>query len=300
LRKDYQNLEFDMHVPVLLKEVLKYLEPKANQNFIDATVGDGGHAKEILKLTTPFGMFMAIDRDADSIIRARADLEKFGKRVLFINDSFGNILNIVQKNKIRSVSGILFDFGMSSSQLENSGRGFSFQKDEILDMRYDVKTPITAEDIINNYGETELAEIFKKWGEEPKARLIAKAIVTERKKKRIKTTGELVKIIVSKKRFGRIHPATLIFQALRIEVNQELSEIEKMLKAIPEILDKDGRAAFISFHSLEDRMIKNWARNLNKKNLIEIITKHPITASAEELKNNPRSRSAKLRIIKMA
>jgi len=245
-------------------------------------------------------MFMAIDRDADSIIRARADLEKFGKRVLFINDSFGNILNIVQKNKIRSVSGILFDFGMSSSQLENSGRGFSFQKDEILDMRYDVKTPITAEDIINNYGETELAEIFKKWGEEPKARLIAKAIVTERKKKRIKTTGELVKIIVSKKRFGRIHPATLIFQALRIEVNQELSEIEKMLKAIPEILDKDGRAAFISFHSLEDRMIKNWARNLNKKNLIEIITKHPITASAEELKNNPRSRSAKLRIIKMA
>jgi len=145
-----------------------------------------------------------------------------------------------------------------------------------------------------------VSEIFKKWGEEPKARLIAKAIVTERKKKRIKTTGELVKIIVSKKRFGRIHPATLIFQALRIEVNQELSEIEKMLKAIPEILDKDGRAAFISFHSLEDRMIKNWARNLNKKNLIEIITKHPITASAEELKNNPRSRSAKLRIIKMA
>ena len=289
-----------MHVPVLIKEVLEYLDLKQNQNFIDATVGDGGHAAAILEKTSPNGKLLAIDRDSGSIIRARSKLEEFGNRVLFINDSFGNLEKIAKENNFGPVNCILFDFGMSSSQLENSGRGFSFQNDEILDMRYDVKTPITAEDIVNEYGERELAEIFKKWGEEPKARLIAKAIVTERKKKRIKTTGELVKIIVSKKRFGRIHPATLIFQALRIEVNQELSEIEKMLKAIPEILDKDGRAAFISFHSLEDRMIKNWARNLNKKNLIEIITKHPITASAEELKNNPRSRSAKLRIIKMA
>ncbi|MBI2634950.1 MAG: 16S rRNA (cytosine(1402)-N(4))-methyltransferase RsmH [Parcubacteria group bacterium] len=308
-----------MHTPVLLKEVLEYLNPKPNQNFIDATVGDGGHAKEILKLTAPFGMFLAIDRDIDSIIRARANIEKFGKRVLFINDSFGNLGKIVKDAGISQVCGILFDFGMSSSQLENSGRGFSFKKDEILDMRFDAKNPLTAEDIINNYGELELLEIFKKWGEEPKARLIAKAIVTERKRKRIKTTGELVKIVESvKRRAGKIHPATLIFQALRIEVNEEFSEIEKALSAVPNVIKHDGRAAFISFHSLEDRIIKNWIKkcaknpppledkqNLNTKGEIfqgwgiKILNKKPIVASAEELKNNPRSRSAKLRTIKI-
>lgn len=303
-----------MHVPVLLKEVLEYLELKPNQNFIDATVGDGGHAKEILKLTAPHGIFLAIDRDADSIIRARANLEKFGKRVLFINDSFGNLLGIIRKNKIKSVSGTLFDFGMSSSQLENSGRGFSFGKDEILDMRYDVKNPITVEDIVNNYSETELAEIFKKWGEEPKAKIVARGIVASRKQKRIKTTGELA-VIIGKivKRRGHLHPATKIFQALRIEVNQELSEIEKALKMVPEILNKGGRAAFISFHSLEDRMIKNWARDLEKQGVVKILNNSdallgrspdrkrrgkPITASIEELKNNSRSRSAKLRVVK--
>ena len=292
------NLEFNMHVPVLLKEVLEYFNPKPNQSFIDATVGDGGHAKEILKLTAPYGMFLAIDRDADSIIRARANLEKFGKRVLFINDSFSNLRKIVKNAGIDQICGILFDFGMSSSQLENSGRGFSFQKDETLDMRFDTKNPLMAEDIINSYDESELLKIFKKWSEEPKARLIAQAIITERKKKRIKTTGELVKIIKSvKKRFGKIHPATLIFQALRIEINEEFSEIEKAISAIPDIIKHGGRAAFISFHSLEDRLIKNWAKDLSKKNIIKILNKKPLTASAEELKVNPKSRSAKLRVI---
>lgn len=287
-----------MHRPVLLKEVLEYLNPKPNQNFIDATVGDGGHAKEILKLTAPYGVFLAIDRDADSIIRARADLEKFGKRVLFINDSFGNLASIVKENNFGFADGILFDFGMSSSQLENSGRGFSFQKNEILDMRFDIKSPLTAEDIINSYGESELLEIFKKWGEEPKARLIVKSIIIERKKKRIKTTGELVKIIEAvKKHAGKIHPATLIFQALRIEVNEELSEIEKALSAVSDVIKCGSRAAFISFHSLEDRLIKNWSRDLNKKRIIKILNKKPITASTEELKSNPRSRSAKLRVV---
>ncbi len=308
-----------MHISVLLNEVLEYLDPQPNQNFIDATVGDGGHAKAILEKTAPNGILIAIDRDPDSIVRAKNNLKEFEKRVIFINDSFGNILEIIEESGTRPIKGILLDLGMSTSQLENSGRGFSFQKDEILDMRCDAKIPITAEDILNNYSEIELFEIFKKLGEEPKSKIIARTIVNARKKKRIRTTKELVEIIkkVSRRR-GKLHPATLIFQALRIEVNQELTEIEKALVDIPKVLPSGGRAAFISFHSLEDRMVKKWARELSKKNPpplledkpysknrsaifqgwgIKILNKKPLTASAEELKANPKSRSAKLRVI---
>ena len=308
-----------MHIPVLLKEVIQYLNPKPNQNFIDATVGDGGHAAAILEKTSPKGKLLAIDRDLNSIIRAKNNLAEFENRVLFINDSFGNLEKIVRANNFGLSDGILFDFGMSTSQLENSGKGFTFTKDEILDMRYDVKMSITAEDIVNEYSDEKLEEIFKKWGEEPKARLVAREIVKSRKDKRIKTTKELVKIVERViRRHGKLHSATLIFQALRIEVNQELVEIEKALKIIPKILNKNGKAAFISFHSLEDRLIKNWARDLNKKSPqsladkqvssakgkirqgwgIKIITKKPVTASDEELKINRRSRSAKLRVVK--
>lgn len=284
------------HVPVLLKEVLEYLDPQPNQNFIDATVGDGGHATAILERIAPRGKLLAIDRDPDSIIRARVNLEKFGKRALFINDSFGNLEKIVKEINFGRADGIMFDFGMSSSQLEDSGRGFSFQKDEILDMRYDAKTPITAEDIVNNYGREELEEIFRKWGEEPKAKIIARKIIESRRSKRIKTTRELAGIVEQVvRRHGRIHPATLVFQALRIEVNQELEEIKKALGVIPEILTKGGRTAFISFHSLEDRLIKNWGKGLGKEEKIKILNKKPITPSIEEIKINPRSRSAKLR-----
>jgi len=288
-----------MHQPVLLKEVLEYLNPKPNQNFIDATVGDGGHAGAILEKTGPNGKLVAIDRDSESITRAKSNLSMFGGRVTFINDSFGNISEIVKNSKIRLISGILFDFGMSSSQLENSGRGFSFQKDEILDMRFNAKTPVTAEDIVNEYSEKELAEIFKKLGEEPYALKIAAAIIDARRKNRIKTTKELVRIIekVARRR-GRLHPATLIFQALRIEVNGELKEIEYALNVIPEILNKNGRAAFVSFHSLEDRLIKNWSKDSKRQGIIEILSEKPITASLEEIKINPRSRSAKLRAVK--
>ena len=287
-----------MHVPVLIKEVLEYLDLKPNQNFIDATVGDGGHAAAILEKTSPNGKLLAIDRDSGSIIRARSKLEEFGNRVLFLNDSFGNLEKIARENDFGLANGILFDFGMSSSQLENSGRGFTFAKDEILDMRYDNKTPITAEDVVNGYSEKELAEIFKRFGEEPYAIKIARAIIQNCRKERIKTTGELVKIIDKTiRRRGRLHPSTLVFQALRIEVNQELAEIEKALKIVPEILKKGSRAAFISFHSLEDRLIKNWSRDLDKLGEIKILNKKPIIASAEELKINPRSRSAKLRIV---
>lgn len=286
------------HIPVLTKEVLEYLYPKANQNFIDATVGDGGHASAILEKTMPNGKLIAVDRDPASVARAKSNLSKFGNRVLYINDSFGNLSEIVKNSKIEPISGILFDFGMSSSQLQNSGRGFSFQKDEILDMRYNPRNSVTAEDIVNEYSENKLAEVFKKWGEEPRALKIAAAIVEVRKKNRIKTTQELVRIIekVARRR-DRLHPATLIFQALRIEVNGEIREIERALEVVPKILNKNSRAAFISFHSLEDRLIKNWSRDLSKKRIIKILNRKPITTSTEELKINSRSRSAKLRIF---
>ena len=296
------------HIPVLLNEVLKYLNPQPNQNFVDATIGDGGHGKAILEKTAPKGKLVTIDRDVDSIIRAKSNLKEFENRVLFVNDSFGNILKIVEESGLNRIAGILFDFGMSTSQLLNSGRGFSFQKNEILNMRYDAKIPITAEDILNNYSETELFEIFKKLGEEPKSRIIAHAVINARKKKRIRTTKELVEIIERfLRRRGKLpargearhrrHPATLIFQALRIEVNSELTEIERALTDIPKVLSSGGKAAFISFHSLEDRLIKSWAKDLSKKNIIEILNKKPLSASAEELKDNPKSRSAKLRVI---
>ncbi|MEK7578591.1 MAG: 16S rRNA (cytosine(1402)-N(4))-methyltransferase RsmH [Patescibacteria group bacterium] len=286
------------HIPVLLNEVLEYLNPQSNQNFIDATVGDGGHARAILERSAPDGRLIAIDRDVNSIIRAKSNLKEFENKVLFINDSFGNILKIVEASGFSQIAGVLFDFGMSTNQLLNSGKGFSFQKDEILDMRYDAKSPITAEDILNSYSELKLLEIFKKLGEEPKSKIIARGIVDSRKKEKIKTTRQLVGIIEKVlKRRGKLHPATLIFQALRIEVNQELMEIEKALADIPKFLPRGGRAAFISFHSLEDRLIKNWAKDLSKKNIIKILNKKPLIASAEELKVNPKSRSAKLRVI---
>ena len=286
------------HIPVLLNAVLEYFNPQPNQNFIDATVGDGGHAKAILEKTAPNGKLIAIDRDIESIIRAKSNLRDFGNRVLFTNDSFGNILKIAEENGINNIGGILFDFGMSTNQLENSGRGFSFQKDEILDMRFDSNNPLTAEDVVNDYSETRLADIFKKYGEETKAKKIAKTIAAARRMKRIKTTKELVEIIEKvSRRHGKLHPATLIFQALRIEVNQELAEIERTLADILKVLAKGGKAAFISFHSLEDRLIKNWSRDLHRKNIIKILNKKPIMAFDEEININPKSRSAKLRVI---
>ncbi|MDP2638919.1 MAG: 16S rRNA (cytosine(1402)-N(4))-methyltransferase RsmH [Candidatus Azambacteria bacterium] len=288
-----------MHQPVLLNEVLEYLDPRPDQNFIDATVGDGGHSKAILEKIAPNGRIIAIDRDINSIIGAKSNLGIFGDRVIFANDSFGNILKIFKNSGLNQINGVLFDFGMSTNQLENSGKGFSFQKNEALDMRYDTQNPVTAEDIVNDYSEAELFGIFEKFGEEPISKVIAKAIVNARKIVRIKTTNELVEIIEKvSKRHGKLHPATLIFQALRIEVNQELAEIEKALIDIPNILSGGGRAAFISFHSLEDRLIKNWSKNLDKEHVIKILNKKPIVAKVEELKINPKSRSAKLRVIK--
>lgn len=294
-----------MHIPVLKKEVLQYLDPKPNENFIDCTINGGGHARDILDRIKPQGKVLGIELDKD--IFHRLSLLKL-ERLILVNDSYVNLEKIVKENKFSFVKGILFDLGISSWQLM-SGRGFTFMKDEPLDMRYSTNNDLTAEHIVNNWSETELVNILEKYGEERFAKKIAKNIIINRP---IKTTFQLVKAIKGKG--GRIHPATRTFQALRITVNRELESLEKALPQAEKILAPGGRMAVISFHSLEDRIVKNFFKksslnpvrdNGDKKEISEgnrisngmkILFKKPIRASREEIKTNHRSRSAKLRI----
>ena len=309
------------NVPVLLKEVLEYLDPKPGENFIDATLGDGGHAKEILKLTAPNGKLLGIDKDANSIKIAEENLKEFNDRVYIIQGNFLDIKNIIQDNpQIGKVSGVLADLGLSSRQIEESGRGFSFQRDEPLIMS--MKWPLEegrkiALQIINEAGTRELEKIFKEYGEERLARPIAERIVYMREGKRIERTLELAEIAVNvyKKFFGNktwhVHPATKIFMALRIAVNEELSDLEKFLPDAMSILAEKGKLGVISFHSLEDRILKNFFRKeshgcvcdkdqmecvCGHERSLKIITKRPVGASVEEMEKNPRARSAKLRV----
>lgn len=285
-----------MHIPVLQKEVIKYLNPKPNENFIDCTIGSGGHAFLLLEATEPNGKLLGIDWDEENIQCLKS---KRRKRLILVNDSFVNLKEIVKREKFRPVAGILFDLGMSSWHLGESGRGFSFLKNEPLDMRYNIKNPLTAEKIVNYWSEPEIEKILKEFGEERFAKNIAKEIIKERKLNIIKTTSQLVKIIRRaipyKYQHQRIHFATRTFQALRIAVNDELRNLEKVLPQALEILKSQGKLVVISFHSLEDRIVKNFLKEKNKENLIEILTKKPIRPDLKEIKINPRSRSSKLR-----
>jgi 16S rRNA (cytosine1402-N4)-methyltransferase len=288
-----------IHVPVLQKEVLQYLDPKPNENFIDATIGGAGHTFAILEKNGPNGKVLGIDQDPEIIENLKFKIKNFKKRIVLVWGNFAELQEIVKKNKFTSVSGILFDLGMSSWHLEESGRGFSFQRNEPLDMRYNIKNPFTAEKIVNYWSEREIEKILKEYGEEKFAKLIAKKIVEERKFKPIKTTLQLVKIIEKavpeKYKHQRIHFATRTFQALRIAVNDELNNLKTVLPQALEVLKIGGRMVVISFHSLEDRIVKNFFREKAKENLIKIITKKPIRPTQEEIKINPRSRSSKLR-----
>ncbi|MBZ9569637.1 16S rRNA (cytosine(1402)-N(4))-methyltransferase RsmH [Patescibacteria group bacterium] len=290
-----------IHIPVLQKEVLEYLVPEPNQNFIDCTIGQGGHALAILEKIAPYGKVLGIDFDSEILkclkLRIKDLLEK---RLILVCNNFANLKKIVKKYNFKKVQGILFDLGISSWHLEKSKRGFSFQKDEILDMRYQsTKEGLTAQKIVNDWPEKRLGKILKEYSEERFARRIAREIVKNRKIKPIKTTFQLIKIIKRAvlPRYGRerIHPATRTFQALRIAVNDELKNLEKALPQTLEILKPQGRLVIISFHSLEDRISKNFLRENSKKNLLKILTKKPIRPSKIEIEVNPRSRSAKLR-----
>lgn len=309
------------HVPVLLKEVIEYLAPKPGDNFIDATLGDGGHAKEILKKIAPDGKLLGIDRDENSIKAAKENLKEFGDRVIIARGNFSDIKNIMADfPEIGKPKGILLDLGLSSRQLEESGRGFSFLKDEPLIMTLDWPMKPgrkTAAEIINSCRAEDLEKIFRNYGEERLAGPIARRIVQFRKEKKIARTLELSDIAVSvykrfyKKEKWLAHPATKIFMALRIAVNEELADLEKFLPQSVDILAAGGRLAIISFHSLEDRIVKDFFRRESRNcvcppeamececahaKTLDIITKKPVVAGFQEIRLNLRSRSAKMRV----
>ncbi|MBU0476849.1 16S rRNA (cytosine(1402)-N(4))-methyltransferase RsmH [Patescibacteria group bacterium] len=291
-----------MHIPVLQKEVLGYLNPEPNENFIDCTLGQTGHTLMILERTGPKGKVLGIDRDSEILRGVKKSCESAGwqaERLRLVCDNFVNLKKIVEKEKFGPISGILFDLGMSSWHLKESGRGFSFKAEEPLDMRYNLDNPLTAEKIINEWPESKIEKILKEYGEERFSKQITRGIARERKLRPIKTTfqlSEIIKKVVPGWYLRRkIHFATKTFQALRIAVNEELENLEKVLPQAVEILEQHGRLALISFHSLEDRIVKNFLRNKAKEGSVKILTKKPITSSREEIKINPSSRSAKLR-----
>lgn len=278
------------HEPVLMEEVIDGLNLSPGADAIDATLGLGGHTKAMLDITAPSGTVVGIERDARNLEAAKQNLQAYGQRVRFINDSFGNLAD----QNLRQVDAVLFDLGISSVHVDEPGRGFSFQKEGPLDMRFDQSQSLTAEEVVNSWSRDELQDLFRKYGEEPRAREIAKAILEARKKQRITSTVQLADIVSSVvKKHGKSHPATRVFQAVRMAVNGELGEIESGLPAAVDLLKPGGRIAVISFHSLEDRLVKHF---LKRQEGITVITKKPMKPSFEETKRNPRARSAKLRI----
>ncbi len=291
-----------VHMPVLQKEVLQSLDPKPNENFIDCTINGGGHALAILEKTEPQGKLLGIDWDQEIVLQLKATVEKakLKNRLMLVSDNFAHLKEIVKKESFKSIKGILFDLGMSSWHLKESGRGFSFLKNEPLDMRYDLKNPLTAEKIINFWSEQDIEKILKEFSEEKFAGEIARQIIKERRALPIKTTFQLVivvkKAVPSKHQYPKIHFATRTFQALRIAVNDELNNVAKALSQATEILSPGGKIAVISFHSLEDRIVKNFFKEKSKENALKIITKKPIIPSLKEIKINPSSRSGKLRV----
>jgi len=281
------------HVPVLLSAVLKTFEDVQLKVFFEGTVGAGGHAKAILEAHPEIERYLACDRDPAAHELAAAHLAPWGKKVEWIRGPYADLKEYLDERKIGNIDGFFIDIGVSSMQLDVRQRGFSFQGDAPLDMRMDPESSLTAETIVNEMPEKELARIFFEYGEERRSRQVARAIVEARRKRRIRTTAELVAIVKPVTIWGKLHPATLVFQALRIAVNDELGQLKRGLDAAIERTREGGKIAAISFHSLEDRIVKNTFRD--GKDQLEILTKKPIGPTEEELKENPRSRSAKLR-----
>jgi len=281
------------HRPVLVEEVVKYLITKKDGTYVDCTAGEGGHSEAILKRLEKGGRLVGIDCDATSLCVANERLKGYNNWVS-INENFINIHKVLDRINIRAIDGVLFDLGFSSFQMENHKRGFSFNYEGPLDMRMSRKGDSSrAWDLVNRLPFEELRKIIREYGEEFRASRIARAIVRFRQKKTIDTTVELSNLIENAiPRRSRIHPATRTFQALRIVVNNELENLRKGVAAATGVLNPDGRICVISFHSLEDRIVKNTFRD---SPVLKVVTKKPITALEDEVKINPRSRSAKLR-----
>jgi len=289
------------HYPVLYREVLKFLLPTKNKRtLVDCTIGVGSHSFELLKATESNVFLVGIDKDQDSLDIAGQKLQDFSGRFNLVKDNFLNLDSILSNLKIKEVDVFLFDLGISSYQLNDSQRGFSFLREGPLDMRMDKNSFLSAYDFVNNLSEMELENIFRKFGEERYSRKIAHSLVEARKEEPIMTTAQLSQIIMQavpfRNQYHRIHPATRVFQSLRIAVNRELESLKTgLIKAIS-FLAKGGRIGVISFHSLEDRIVKHTFREYASRSMLKIITKTPLVATDLEKKENSRSRSAKLRI----
>ena len=298
------------HIPVLLSEVIEGLAVKPGGRYIDCTVGSGGHAAAILEQSSPGGQLLGIDADPNSIELAKARLEAYGDSVLLINDNFANLSNVCTRFGFSPVHGILLDLGLSSIQLNGDGRGFSFQHDAPLDMRLNPEQKVTAADIINTYSESKLANIIETYGEESWSRQIARTIIQERP---IETTFHLARIVEKaiKRPRGKIHPATKTFQAIRIAVNHDLENLESALKQAVNLLGSEGRLVVLSYHSLEDRIVKQFMQREAKScvcppstpvctcdhtRTLKLVSRKVIKPTPEEVLFNPRSRSAKLRV----
>lgn len=293
-------MDHKLHIPVMINEIKEYLNLGPGKIIVDATVGTGGHSRMIVESILPGGKLIGIDRDEESLDVSSKRLSDFGSSCAFVHGNFCDIDTILQDLKIEKVDGMLFDLGISSYQLDNPQRGFSFQDNGPLDMRLDRNSYISAYDLVNNLNEEEISNLLWIFGEERFHNRIAHLLVQERQKHAISTTTELSDIVVKavpyKYRYYRTHPATRTFQAMRIAVNRELEVLEKTIEKAVSFLNPGGRICIISFHSLEDRIVKINFRKLTSCGIIDIITNKPLQPALEEVKVNPSSRSAKLRV----
>lgn len=305
------------HIPVLFQEIMEIMAPKQGELFVDCTLGGGGHSRGFLERSGPDGYLIGIDQDTEALEAARQNLSAYSERVTYVHSNYSQLDEILNLYAPEGVDGILFDIGVSSHQLDEKGRGFSYMQDAPLDMRMDQEQILDAWYVVNTYKEEELVRILKEYGEERWAKRIAKFIVEFRRNKSIDTTGELVDIIKRAIPKGAreegSHPAKRTFQAIRIEVNDELGVLERTIAVAVKHLKKGGRLGIISFHSLEDRIVKEQFRyfasdcvcppelpfcQCDKVSEVEILTRKPVTASLEELELNSRAKSAKFRAVK--
>jgi len=302
----FANLEVNgstvEHIPVLVKQLAEQINLPSDGVMVDATIGQGGHSLLFGQKLGPEAVLIGLDLDKKSIRRAQFRLKNLACRVILLNSNFSQISEEVHKEGIEKADFILADLGVSSAQLADAEMGLSFHQDMVLDMRFDKRLKSTAADIVNKSDEKSLADLIYKFGQDRASRRIARFIVRERQKQPITTTGRLAAIVCKalrqpgRKRRARIHPATRTFQALRIAVNNELENLERLLSSVPDLLARKGSIAVISFHSLEDRLVKNNFKQNEKENVYRVITKKPIVPSRQEIAGNPRARSAKLRI----
>jgi 16S rRNA (cytosine1402-N4)-methyltransferase len=303
--------ESPAHQPVLYNEIIHLLQPNSSGRYVDGTVGAGGHARGILEASGPDGLLLGFDIDTFALQLARKQLESYQDRVTLVHSSFNNLSKQLNAMGWQMVDGILLDLGISSMQIDVPDRGFSFRKDALLDMRFDQQNPVRAKELVNELPEGELADLLFEYGEERRSRQVARAIVGARP---IDTTVQLANVVAAATRSGRpgMHPATRTFQALRIAVNDELAVLEEVLPQAIGSLEPQGRLAVISYHSLEDRIVKHYFRRESKDCIcppeqivcncghqakVKVITKRPIRPQQDEISHNPRARSARLRVV---